>query len=55
MPLSSAKPSAAEFALSGTAMTTSASTGCSRASWRPNARRAPSTLTPQMRESGRAK
>ncbi len=55
MPLSSAYPSAAEFDESGTEMTQSASIGCSRASWRPKALRARSTLTPHSRESGRAK
>ena len=54
-PLTSEYPSAAEFDESGTANTQSASAGCSRASWRPNARRASSTLHPHTRESGRAK
>jgi hypothetical protein len=48
-------PSAAEFPLSGTAITTSASTGCSFASWRPYCTRTSCTFFPNTILSGRAK
>ena len=53
--LGAAKPVAAGMPDSGTPMTTSASTGNSRASWRPISTRASCTLRPPMLASGRAR
>ena len=55
MPEASAYPMAAGVPDSGTGITRSASTGCSRARLRPIRTRALWTTVPAMRESGRAR